>query len=98
MDHAAHHRIWAEAASARRRPFHRPDTSLGLAAHWIKEAGILAPIAIGEFVPDPAKKWRYIKLVSLATALLSEGMWTWRCHRERQNASVSAGMEKLSSR
>jgi len=85
MDHGAHHRRWTETAAAR-RPFHQPHTSLGLAAHWIKEAGILAPIAIGEFVPDPAKKWRYIKLASLATALLSEGMWTFRVHREREAA------------
>jgi hypothetical protein len=70
--------------AAERQAFHRPRTSLGVAAHYIKEIGILAPIAIGEFVPDPQEKWRYIRLISLATALFSQGMWTARIHAERK--------------
>jgi len=81
---ARYHASGSQAAA--RQAFHRPHTSLGLAAHYIKELGILAPIAIGEFVPDPQEKWRYIRLISLATALLSQGMWTARIHAGRNTA------------
>jgi hypothetical protein len=39
---------------------------------------------IGEFVKDEGKKWRYIRMASVATALLSEGMWAAKIHRERE--------------
>ena len=85
IDRSMHRGRWTQSADSR-IAFYRSHNSLGMAAHWIKEAGILAPIVIGEFVPDPARKWRYIKLASLATALLSEGMWTFRIHKEREAA------------
>jgi hypothetical protein len=69
-----------------RQAFHRPSTSMGAAGHWIREAGILAPLIIGEFVHDDQQKWRYIRLASLATALLSQGMWTAKIHAERKAA------------
>jgi hypothetical protein len=69
-----------------RQAFHRPHTSLGAAGHWIREAGILAPLVISEFVPDPERKLRYIKFASIAVALLSQGMWTARIHAERKAA------------
>jgi hypothetical protein len=74
-----------------RQAFHRPRTSLGSAAHWIKEAGILAPLAISEFVEDPGEKWRYIRIASLITALFSQGMWTARIHAERKVAREREG-------
>ena len=60
-----------------RQAFHKPHTSLGhtavgTAGHWIKTLGILSPVVIGEFVKDPEKRWKYIKLASVGTALLSE--------------------------
>lgn len=67
-----------------RQAFHHPHTSLGAAGHWVREAGILAPLVIGEFVKDADKRWRYIRMASVATALLSEALWTSRIHRERQ--------------
>jgi hypothetical protein len=72
--------------AAPRQAFQRPRTSLGSAAHWIREAGILAPLAISEFVEDPGEKWRYIKMASLITALFSQGMWTAKIHAERKAA------------
>lgn len=41
-------------------------------------------MAIGEFVPDPEKKWRAIRLVSVGTAVLTEGMWTHRVMKRRK--------------
>jgi len=67
-----------------RQAFHKPHTSMGAAGHWLKTAGILAPLVIGEFVKDPEKRWRYVRLASVATALVSEAMWTNKIHKERQ--------------
>jgi hypothetical protein len=79
-------------ASAHRQPYHKPHTSLGATGHWIREAGILAPLVISELVKDGEKKWRYIRIASIATALLSEGMWTAKVHRERQAAREREAM------
>lgn len=79
MPHGSHHQ-----AAPPRQPYHKPHTSLGATGHWVREAGILAPLIISEFVKDPGKQWRYIRIASVATALLSEGMWTAKVHRERQ--------------
>jgi hypothetical protein len=48
-------------------------------------AGIMAPLLIGEVVKDAEKKWRWIRISSVATALLAEGLYTNRIHRERQH-------------
>ena len=66
--------------------FHRPHTSLGATAHFVRTAGLLAPLIIGELVEDTQKRWRYIRIASIATALISEGMWTSKIKRERQEA------------
>jgi len=72
------------AHSNNRKSFHKPHTALGATGHWVREAGILAPLVIGEFVKDADKRWRYIRMASVATALLSEALWTSRIHHERQ--------------
>jgi hypothetical protein len=59
---------------------------MGAAGHWVREAGILAPLIISEFVKDGERKWRYIRIASIATALFSEGLWTAKIHKERQAA------------
>jgi hypothetical protein len=57
---------------------------MGAAGHWIKTAGILAPLIIGEVVKDSEKRWRWIRIASVATALFSEALWTARVQRERE--------------
>ncbi len=69
-----------------RQPYHNAHSSMGAAGHWIKTAGILAPLLIGEFVKDSEKRWRYIRIASVATALVSEGLWTNKIHSERKQA------------
>jgi hypothetical protein len=76
----------ADYARADRQPYHKPHSSIGAAGHWIKTAGILAPLVIGEFVKDADQRWRYIRLASVATALISEGLWTNKIHNERKAA------------
>jgi hypothetical protein len=67
-----------------REAFARSHITLGAAGHWIKTAGILAPLVIGEFVKDADKRWRYIRLASVATALISEGLYTNRIRQQRE--------------
>jgi len=77
------------ASQLPRQAFHNPHTSYGV-GHWIKTAGILAPFVIGEFVKDADKRWRLIRGAAVATALLSEGMYTHRIKREREEARTHA--------
>lgn len=84
MTYAPHSSPRFRESPAQRQAFHRSHNSLGAAAHYVREAGILAPLIISELVKDPGEKWRWIKLASIATALVSQGMYTARIHAERK--------------
>ena len=86
MPHASRFPASHTPSYAPRQSFHRPHTSLGVAGHWLRTGGILAPLAIGEFVPDPEQKMRYIRFAAIATAVLSEAMWTNKIRKERDEA------------
>jgi hypothetical protein len=73
-------------ASHFRQPYYRAHTTLGATGHWVKTAGILAPLVIAEFIKDPEQKWRAIRIASVATALISEAMWTQKIRKERDEA------------
>ena len=75
---------------AARRSFQKPHISLGSVGHWVRLAGILSPLIIGEFIKDPTKKWRAIRIATVATALLTEGMWTHKVGKEREAAKERA--------
>ena len=60
---------------------HTPPSEVG---HWVRTAGILSPLVIGELVKDPEKKWRFIRITSVAVALISEGLHAHRIQRERR--------------
>jgi hypothetical protein len=60
---------------------HTPPSEVG---HWVRTAGILSPLIIGEIVKDPEKKWRFIRITSVAVALISEGLHAHRIQRERR--------------
>jgi hypothetical protein len=68
----------------RHEGFAKSSAAMG-AMHWVKLAGILAPLVIGELVKDPEKKWRYIHLVSVRTAIVSQEMWGNQIKRERDD-------------
>jgi hypothetical protein len=86
MPQASRYHPSNRGAVTERQAFHKPHSSLGATGHWIREAGILAPLIISEFVKDGEQKWRYIRMASIGTALLSEGMWAAKIHKERQAA------------
>ena len=67
-----------------RQPYHNPHTSIGATSHWIRTAGLLAPLIIGELVEDPNKRWRWIRIASVSTALVSEAMYTHKIKQERE--------------
>jgi len=86
------HAMYANAPD--RQAFHRPRTSMGATGHWLKTAGILAPLLIGEFVKDPEQRWRWIRIAAVVTALGSEAMWTSKIHKERQERAVRNGRDE----
>jgi hypothetical protein len=69
-----------------RQAFQHAHTHIGAGSggHWLKMAGVLSPLVIGELVKDPEKRWRYIRLAAVATALVSEGLYAHRIQQERQ--------------
>jgi hypothetical protein len=70
-----------------RQAFHHPHTSVGSAGHWVKTAGILSPLLIGEMIKDPEQQWRWIRISAVATAVLSQALWTNKIHKEREERS-----------
>jgi hypothetical protein len=85
-----HHQRENAAHHSARLAFHKPHTSLGSAGHWVRMAAILSPLIIGEFIKDPATKWRAVRLATVATALLTEGMWTHKIGKDREAAKEKA--------
>lgn len=63
-----------------RQAHHSRPSEIG---HWVRTAGILSPLVIGEVVKDPQKQWRFIRITSVAVALISEGLHVHRLNRER---------------
>jgi hypothetical protein len=61
-------------------PRHSPPSAVG---HWTRTLGALAPLVIGELVKDPEKKWRFIRVASVALAILNEGTYAYRVQQER---------------
>ena len=76
-------------APYRRQAFHHPRTSLGAAGHWLHLAAVTAPLVIGEVIKDPDKRWRALRLASVAAALASEALWTHRLSKDRQKDEES---------
>ena len=71
-------------AGAHRQAFHHSRTSLGAAGHWIHLASVTAPLVIGELVKDPEKRWRWMRMASVAAALASEALWTHKLAKDRR--------------
>jgi hypothetical protein len=71
--------------------FQHAHTTIGAgsAGHWLRMAGILSPLVIGELVKDSEKRWRWIRIASVATALVSEGFHTQRIMAERREREFS---------
>jgi hypothetical protein len=85
----AHHhqpppRVEGHDASSRRQPFHHARTSLGAAGHLVHMGMVAAPFFIAEYIPDPEKKWRAMRMVPVLGAMASEALWTMKIARDRK--------------
>jgi hypothetical protein len=84
------------ARQSTRQAFHRPHTFMGSTAyksaggHWLTMAGIVLPMVVGEFIPDPTKKWRAVRLVTVGVILLKELFWSKKIGREREESHENA--------
>jgi hypothetical protein len=83
------HSKWQEKERQRSHPSHghahrREHAVAGEIGHWVRTAGILAPLLIGEFVKDPERKWRFIRVTSVAAAILSEGLHSHKGRRDHE--------------
>jgi hypothetical protein len=87
MDSHVEHGNWHDREQRRtsRDRQRRAPSAEGEIGHWVRTAAILAPVLIGEFVKDPEKKWRFIRVTSVAAALLSEGLHSHKSYRNRES-------------
>jgi hypothetical protein len=65
-----------------RQEFHKSNVMVGV-SHFLKLAGALSPLIILEFVKEPTKAHRWIRIASIATAGLNETLWACRVNRSR---------------
>jgi len=69
--------------------FRKPQTKLCGTRHWLRLLGALAPLIIGELVHEPEKRWRYIRIASVAMAVISEATWAQKIKKERLREQLS---------
>jgi hypothetical protein len=68
-------------APSERQEFHNSSCAMGVATHVLKMAGILSPLLILEFVKEPAKASRWIRIASVVTAGVTETLWATKARR-----------------
>ena len=66
-----------------RQSFHRAHTSLGVAGHWVHMVAVLSPLVIGEVIKDSETRWRATRMAAVGTAVLTEGLYTYRLAQQR---------------
>jgi hypothetical protein len=66
-----------------RQEFHNPRIALG-ASHVLKLAGALSPLLILEFVKEPTKAHRWIRIASITAAGINETLWAMRVQRRSE--------------
>lgn len=66
-----------------RQEFHHSNVTMGV-SHLLKLAGALSPLLILEFVKEPTKAHRWIRIASIGTAGLNETLWAMRVNKSRE--------------
>lgn len=76
---------------ARSQGFRNAHTSLGVAGHLVHMGAMLFPVLAAELITDAAKYRKAVRIGSVATTVLYEGLYTAReAHRrERQEEKLS---------
>jgi hypothetical protein len=80
------------AATHTRQAFHKPHASMGTTGHWVHLLGMLSPLIIPEFISEPSRQSRLIRISAIGTAVLSEALWSARIHREREREREECAM------
>ena len=66
-----------------RQEFHHSNVTMGV-SHVLKLAGALSPLLILEFVKEPTKAHRWIRIASITTAGLNETLWAMRVQKRHE--------------
>jgi hypothetical protein len=67
-------------ARSERQEYHHSNVMMGV-SHFLKLAGSLSPLLILEFVKEPTRAHRWIRIASIATTGLNETLWSCRVGR-----------------
>lgn len=66
-----------------RQEFQHSNVMMGV-SHALKLAGSLSPLLILEFVKEPTKAHRWIRIAAITTTGLNETLWACRVSRSRE--------------
>jgi hypothetical protein len=69
---------------SKRQAFHHPHTSLGAAGHFVHMGAMLFPVLAAELITDAAKYKKAVRIGSVATTVLYEGLYALREQRRRE--------------
>ena len=61
-------------------PRHHRPSAVG---HWTRTIGALVPLVVGEVVKEPDKRWRFIRIASVALAVINEASYAYQVQKER---------------
>ena len=79
------------AHGERSQEFHHSNVAVGV-SHALKLAGSLSPLLILEFVKEPTRAHRWIRIASIATTGLNETLWAMRVQSRNARACPSEDM------
>jgi len=82
MQQQSQHHEATNPARYERQEYHHSNVMVGV-SHFLKLAGALSPLLILEFVKEPTKANRWIRIASITTAGLNETLWACRVDRSR---------------
>lgn len=80
MQQQYQHHEATNPAHYERQGYQHSNVMMGV-SHFLKLAGSLSPLLILEFVKEPTKAHRWIRIASIATAGLNETLWSCRVGR-----------------
>jgi len=81
---------------ARAKGFRNAHTSLGVAGHLVHMGAMLFPVLAAELITDAAKYRKAVRIGSVATTVLYEGLYTMReaKRHERQEERLAHCRER----
>ena len=85
QDHPAHGDDYDDLEHhARKQGFHNAHTSLDVAGHFVHMGAMLFPVLAAELISDAVQYKRAVRIGSVVTTVLYEGVYTFREARRRE--------------